>query len=528
MTITGKRLNAFGSLTCSDKPVFSPLRIPYSIPIGVPVTLSALSINCASPIGTVTVTTAAGDSLTLHDDGIAPDLAAGDGIFTGTWTPTRVGERLDFTFFSSFGTKTETVFTPPMSMDFEILNCTFGEAYSHFLKAHGGLPPYTWLLTSGTLPPGLILNTSTGELTGTASSPGVFTFTAQVTDTFKNVAAQTFSMRVIQDSLLEQWRALRDWAPAKGVNGVMGIAIDQSENVYVTGGTGLNIYEYNHIATMKYDASGNVLWEIPYISGDNDWPTDNAVDGIGNLYVAENSGYKQADGSWIWQGTVIKYDSQGNIIWTKSDFNLNGRVFGVAADKNGHVYAAGDDRIIKYDSSGNIVWTEIYGNALDQDVPGGIAIDGNENIVVTGSSLDSNSNFTHLMVKYDPSGNLIWVNRSDPGFWFPLGHGIAADQSGNIYALRSSATSFYTLIMKLDSSGSTLWTFPYYGYQGDSITVDESGNVYVTGFGYNLDSLLIYVTIKLDPSGNLLWTQSSGAGHSIPYGIAVDNEGFSM
>ena len=45
-----------------------------------PATVSALSINCGSAVGPVTATTSAGQTATLRDDGVAPDLAAGDGI----------------------------------------------------------------------------------------------------------------------------------------------------------------------------------------------------------------------------------------------------------------------------------------------------------------------------------------------------------------------------------------------------------------------------------------------------------------
>ncbi len=106
-TITGKRISAYGALACTDSPVFSIVKYPASITAGVPVVLSALSINCSSPAGPVTMTTAGGQVIELHDDGIAPDIAAGDGIFAGTWTPSRQAERL--TFSSPAGTETITV-----------------------------------------------------------------------------------------------------------------------------------------------------------------------------------------------------------------------------------------------------------------------------------------------------------------------------------------------------------------------------------------------------------------------------------
>ena len=58
-----------------------------------------------------------------------------------------------------------------------------GVAYSAVLAAAGGTPPYTWSLTSGTLPAGLMLNASTGALTGTPTQTVTSTaLTFQVTD----------------------------------------------------------------------------------------------------------------------------------------------------------------------------------------------------------------------------------------------------------------------------------------------------------------------------------------------------------
>ena len=44
----------------------------------------------------------------------------------------------------------------------------------------GGTPPYTFSVASGILPAGLTLNSSTGAITGTPTSPG--TFSIQATD----------------------------------------------------------------------------------------------------------------------------------------------------------------------------------------------------------------------------------------------------------------------------------------------------------------------------------------------------------
>ena len=61
-------------------------------------------------------------------------------------------------------------------------NGTVSVVYSATLTASGGTTPYTWAQASGTLPPGLMLNPSSGAITGTPSTTGTFNFTVQVSD----------------------------------------------------------------------------------------------------------------------------------------------------------------------------------------------------------------------------------------------------------------------------------------------------------------------------------------------------------
>jgi hypothetical protein len=55
-------------------------------------------------------------------------------------------------------------------------------AYSSSLVASGGVPPYSFSIASGSLPPGLTLDTTTGAITGTPTQAGAFSFTAMVSD----------------------------------------------------------------------------------------------------------------------------------------------------------------------------------------------------------------------------------------------------------------------------------------------------------------------------------------------------------
>lgn len=69
-------------------------------------------------------------------------------------------------------------------------------AYSASLSAAGGSPPYAWS-ASGSLPPGLALDASTGTLAGTPTQTGTFGFTVSVSDTTQATASRTFAIRVV-------------------------------------------------------------------------------------------------------------------------------------------------------------------------------------------------------------------------------------------------------------------------------------------------------------------------------------------
>ena len=55
-------------------------------------------------------------------------------------------------------------------------------AYSATLTATGGVPPYTWSISNGSLPAGVTLNSSSGSISGTPTSKGTSSFTAMVSD----------------------------------------------------------------------------------------------------------------------------------------------------------------------------------------------------------------------------------------------------------------------------------------------------------------------------------------------------------
>jgi len=73
---------------------------------------------------------------------------------------------------------------------------TVNQSYSATLSVTGGNPPYTWSITSGALPAGLTLNSSTGLISGAPTAAGTVSFTASAQDNNAVTASMVFSMTI--------------------------------------------------------------------------------------------------------------------------------------------------------------------------------------------------------------------------------------------------------------------------------------------------------------------------------------------
>ena len=180
----------------------------------------ALSISVAQPLAVVTASlqagtqgvaysatlTASGGTLPLSwsvSTGALPPgltLNASTGVISGT--PSTSGS-FAFTFqVADAAAQTATkalsisVAAPLAVITASPPGGTQGVAYTATLSASGGTLPLSWSVSTGTLPAGLTLNSSTGVISGTPSTSGSFAFTVQVADALAQTATKALSISV--------------------------------------------------------------------------------------------------------------------------------------------------------------------------------------------------------------------------------------------------------------------------------------------------------------------------------------------
>jgi hypothetical protein len=69
--------------------------------------------------------------------------------------------------------------------------------YSQSVTATGGTAPYTYTISSGALPAGLVLNPLTGLISGTPQAQGLFNFTIQATDSLGCIGARPYTIAIL-------------------------------------------------------------------------------------------------------------------------------------------------------------------------------------------------------------------------------------------------------------------------------------------------------------------------------------------
>jgi hypothetical protein len=336
--------------------------------------------------------------------------------------------------------------------------------------------------------------------------------------------------------------------PVDGSDYASAIAIDDSGYVYVTGSSYGGTGTYYDYATIKYYPNGDTAWVRRYNGpGDSiDVASAIAIDDSGSVYVC---GMSYGNGT-AFDYATIKYYPNGDTTWVR---RYNGPANGfddavsIAVDNSGNVYVAGpsvglntsdDYSIVKYYPHGDTAWVRRYdGGGMDNpDDATALALDGSANIYVTGLS-NGTTEYDYATIKYYPNGETVWVRKYDgPGNSRDWALAIAVDDSHNVYVTgysTGSGTGYDYATIKYYPNGDTDWVRRYNGPGNGTdlalpIVVDDFHNVYVTGYSMGSGTGYDYATIKYYPNGGIAWVRRyNGPENSDDYAgaITVDNSG---
>nr|WP_148275326.1 InlB B-repeat-containing protein [Desulfosporosinus meridiei] len=292
------------------------------------------------------------------------------------------------------------------------------------------------------------------------------------------------------------------------------VAVDGSD-IYV----GTSAGDISPYQITKVSSTGELLesWGIQGSeNGQIDELTDIAVDGDGNVYVADSGNNR-----------VQKFSSAGDFIMMlessgNAEYPMSPR--GVAADSDGNIYVTyeTDNRVEKFDSSGQVDsdwWNQAAGD-YQFSQPTDIAVDKDGNVYVADTDMGR-------IVQFTSAGDLLLMfgeedEDGEDQLIEPIG--VAVDSSGNVYAVDAHTKQ----ILKFNASGNLLLNWGGEGRDDDqfddpcSIAVDSGDQIYVADSENNRIQ-------KFASSGDFLkkWGRGGSADgeFSLPFGIARDSEG---
>lgn len=322
------------------------------------------------------------------------------------------------------------------------------------------------------------------------------------------------------------------------------LKISVDGNIYVGGHSFINS-DQGVITLIKYNQSGEVIWEVHSDAGVTYNMEDMMLDMNENLYIVGDH----------WNGSnfdmlAMKYDRDGNLLW-KSFFNGGhwDRGFGLGIDSKGDVYICGhvwfqpefyNIALVKFDNEGSYDWHRTYSSeGQHSDFGHSLKIDQEDNIYVSGYA-----NEDLVLLKYSPDGDTLWQRSFNTNkVWMDIElNFIELDNNGNIVLCGNyynQSTNEDILVLKYDKDGNLLWSETWNSSGGNTdmisfqaatdnaLALDHSGNIFVTGtvINPNISFGEDIVILKYSPDGALQWQHIyNGPANDWdnPLSIAVD------
>jgi len=337
---------------------------------------------------------------------------------------------------------------------------------------------------------------------------------------------------------------------------------------------------------VKYDSGGNVLWNKNFGGSNPDCFMDVVATTDGGYIAVGVSGSNDGDLVGLNKGgtdaIIVKYDSGGNVLWTKNFGGTSNEQFeAVKATTDGGYIAVGtslstngdlvglnngssDAIIVKYDSNGIVQWKKNYGGSIaDCFSAVQVAFDGGYIAVGDSNSTDGDlaglnkGRYDAIIVKYDSNGIVQWkrnyggsgnagVNTYDDYFYGVsltsdggyIGVGSSGSTDGDLTGLNKGNND--GIIVKYDSGGGIVWKKNFGGsgqdYFASTVTTADGshlivGNSYsnngnLTGLkkGISADDAII---AKYDDAGNVIWNKNYGGSSGDNFNsVAPTADGF--
>jgi hypothetical protein len=337
-------------------------------------------------------------------------------------------------------------------------------------------------------------------------------------------------------SQTEQWHKIDS---VYSISSVKDLDVDYNNNVYVSAGGAYNGHSAPVI--VKHNPDGSIAWQYAFVGLSDDFYIEKSItDGAGNSFIAGQTPNATYD------AVIAQVTPSGTTGWSHV-FDMAGGYDGyndIISDTAGNVYAAGvsvnaslsDQRILltKFNSAGSVQWSQFY-SAPDKTANAyQLRFDSDGNILVAGDSKDAAGHWQMQVVKYSPSGSLIWHQENLPtGPYQYQFRQMISDNSSNVYwfgNLDTTGTGFGTLsnygvgVVKMNSSGTVQWARKFfrsnYGIgKVNTCALAVSGTVYMGGYTDSSFTYLGYYAALEPTSGDTLWYKKfsgpSGTGGNV-------------
>ncbi len=239
------------------------------------------------------------------------------------------------------------------------------------------------------------------------------------------------------------------------------IGLDSNGDVYVAGTMDTSASSDDWYIVKLHSNDGSQAWSYQLEGGVNstDYVWDLAVTNAGATFIAGSVCVGVDAGTCNdTDAAVLNLDAAGDLVYLAT-FTGNEAGFDdaytLAINSAGHAVAAGSvantDQLydlfaVEFDDEGSVVWSAQYDSADNADDGGvDVAIDGDDNVVVTGYSMGLLTNYDFLTIKYDDAGTQLWATTYDgPMSGDDQAIGVVLDDN-EVYVTGPSMGAFYDM-----------------------------------------------------------------------------------